>query len=71
MINNMDFVTRGKVANVMWEPYIINSFQETDISIWQSIKYVFVIHNDCGNVLNSLHFGFVVDSVVTLYVMLT
>ena len=42
-------VTRSKVSSVFWEPYIINGYRQTDISVWQCIKYVFVIHNDCGN----------------------
>ena len=45
----MDLLTRGKVANVFRKPYIINGYRQTDISVWQCIKYVFVIHNDCGN----------------------
>ena len=42
-------VTRNKVSSVFREPYIINGYRQTDISVWQCIKYVFVIHNDCGN----------------------
>ena len=50
MINNMDLVYRGKVANVLRKPYKLDSYRKTDISIWQCIKNIFVIHNDCGNV---------------------
>ena len=49
MINNMDLVYRGKVANVLRKPYKIDSYRKTDISIWQCIKNIVVVHNDCGN----------------------
>ena len=42
-------VTRSKVSPFFREPYIINGYRQTDISIWQCIKYAFVVHNDCGN----------------------
>ena len=42
-------ITRSKVSPFFREPYIINGYRQTDISIWQCIKYAFVVHNDCGN----------------------
>ena len=45
----MDLVTRDKVADVFRELYIISGYRQTDITISQCIKYVFVMHNDCGN----------------------
>ena len=45
-----DLLHRERVSPVFWEPYIINGYRRTDTSLWQCFKYMFVLHNDLGNI---------------------
>ena len=45
----MSLLPREKISRVFWEPYILTGYRETNTTLWQCIKYIFVIHNDWGN----------------------
>ena len=45
----MELLNREAISPVFWEPYIINGYRRTNTSLWECIKYVFVLHNDFGN----------------------
>ena len=37
------------VSSVFLEPYIVSGYRKTDTSLWECVKYMFVLHNDFGN----------------------
>ena len=49
MPNSNCLLHRNEVSKILREPYIINGYRRTNTSLWQCIKYMFVLHNDFGN----------------------
>ena len=37
---------RELIDREFWEPYIINGYRRTGTSLWECVKYMFVLHND-------------------------
>lgn len=50
----MDLKTQDQISPEFLEPYIIKGYRQTNISVWECIKSIFIIHNEFGNIWTHL-----------------
>ena len=50
----MELKTQDQISPEFLEPYIIKGYRQTNISVWQCIKSIFIIHNEFGNIWTHL-----------------
>ena len=47
---NMPVLDCSHVPAAFREPYIVKGYRRTDTSLWECFKYMFVLHNELGNI---------------------